>query len=207
MPKQEQDRRKARTQQLLQAALAELMNERSYESITIEDITERANVGRTTFYLHYHSKDDLFLYSMEQDVTNFRFGMRSASDWLDDKPTAQLVSFFREAKRHAEQRRRYGPGHEDMLIRRAMDKIIAQRMEDNLRAAFPGSTFSVSLPLLAQAMAGVHIWLFGWWVNNNVTYTAEEIATTSHRMLRALLLDALVRAKDGGVPSAGNPAI
>ena len=55
------DRRVQRTRELLQKALIELIRERGYEVITIQNIVDRANIGRTTFYLHYNSKDELFM--------------------------------------------------------------------------------------------------------------------------------------------------
>jgi AcrR family transcriptional regulator len=51
------DRRVQRTRELLQKALIELISERGYDAITIQDIVDHANVGRTTFYLHYNSQD------------------------------------------------------------------------------------------------------------------------------------------------------
>ena len=192
MAKHAKDRRTERTRRLLQEALAELADERGYDAVTIADITERANVGRTTFYLHYHSKDDLFLNSLEQHVIDFGFGMKSASDWLNDKPTPQLLGFFREGKRRGEARRRMNDV-QDNLIRQAMNRIISQNMGANLRAAFPNSTFTVPLPLLAQAMAGTHIWLLDCFLERGFAYTAEEVAETSQRMMRAMLLEALVR--------------
>src|SRR6266498_3684845 len=68
------DRRVQRTRELLQKALIELIGEREYDAITIQDIVNRANVGRTTFYLHYGSKDDLFLSCHEVIVREFHFG-------------------------------------------------------------------------------------------------------------------------------------
>ncbi|MFN8375405.1 MAG: helix-turn-helix domain-containing protein [Anaerolineae bacterium] len=58
-----EDRRVDRTRALLQQALMELIREKGYDAVTIQDITDRANVGRATFYLHYPSKDALFLSS------------------------------------------------------------------------------------------------------------------------------------------------
>src|SRR5689334_21487919 len=55
------DKRIQRTRELLQKALIELINERGYDAITVQDIVEKANLGRTTFYLHYSSKDELFM--------------------------------------------------------------------------------------------------------------------------------------------------
>ena len=59
------DRRVARTRGLLQHALITLIMEKGYDAITIEDICEKANVGRSTFYGHYASKADLKRSGME----------------------------------------------------------------------------------------------------------------------------------------------
>lgn len=53
------DRRILRTQAMLQHALISLILKKDYEAITIKDICDAANVGRSTFYAHYTSKDDL----------------------------------------------------------------------------------------------------------------------------------------------------
>lgn len=55
------DRRVLRTRQLLRTALLELIQERDFESLTVQDITERATLNRATFYLHYADKHDLLL--------------------------------------------------------------------------------------------------------------------------------------------------
>src|SRR5262245_27379569 len=53
------DRRVARTRGLLHQALLSLIMEKGYDAISVEEICERANVGRSTFYAHFTSKDDL----------------------------------------------------------------------------------------------------------------------------------------------------
>ena len=53
------DRRIPRTRAMLQHALTSLILKKGYEAITIQDICDEANVGRSTFYAHYTSKDDL----------------------------------------------------------------------------------------------------------------------------------------------------
>lgn len=53
------DRRVTRTRALLQDALIALIPERGYAAITVEDICEKANIGRSTFYTHYAGKDEL----------------------------------------------------------------------------------------------------------------------------------------------------
>ena len=55
------DRRIQRTRQALRNALLQLVKEKGYDSILVEEITQRANLGRATFYLHYKDKEDLLV--------------------------------------------------------------------------------------------------------------------------------------------------
>ena len=64
-PNGKQDRRVIRTRRNLRAALMDLILEKGYDAVTIEDITEHADLGRTTFYLHYKDKEELLLESIE----------------------------------------------------------------------------------------------------------------------------------------------
>ena len=59
MPPNDLDRRVQKTRKLLQDALIELVTEKGYESVSIREILERANVGRSTFYAHFQDKDQL----------------------------------------------------------------------------------------------------------------------------------------------------
>src|SRR5579864_270 len=58
------DRRVARTRATLHQALIALILKQGYEAITVEDICAHANVGRSTFYAHYKSKEELHLSGM-----------------------------------------------------------------------------------------------------------------------------------------------
>jgi|SRR6185312_7998831 len=53
------DRRVARTRTLLHNALLSLLRSKSYDAITVEDLCAKAKIGRSTFYAHYASKDEL----------------------------------------------------------------------------------------------------------------------------------------------------
>ena len=53
MLKNTEDRRAKRTRRLLKESLLELMQEKPFSQISVRDVTERADVNRTTFYLHY----------------------------------------------------------------------------------------------------------------------------------------------------------
>src|ERR1700722_4911305 len=58
------DRRVARTQKLLRDALHSLIREKDYDSIVVKEILDRANVGRSAFYMHFRDKDELLASSI-----------------------------------------------------------------------------------------------------------------------------------------------
>ena len=69
---QQADRRIRRTRKLLNDALVELVAEKEYDEITVQEITERADIGHRTFYRHYADKDDLLADVMEDTLSKFR---------------------------------------------------------------------------------------------------------------------------------------
>ena len=62
-----EDRRIRRTKKLLKQALAQLMDEKEFKDITVKDITERADLNRGTFYLHYTDTYDI-LNKIENEI-------------------------------------------------------------------------------------------------------------------------------------------
>ena len=64
--KEKLDRRVRRTRRALREAMRDLMSEKGYDQVTIEELTEKADIGRTTFYLHYSAKQDLLLEQFDE---------------------------------------------------------------------------------------------------------------------------------------------
>jgi Transcriptional regulator len=85
--KKKEDRRIQRTKSSLRQALRELAKEKGYSDVTIEDITNRAKLGRTTFYLHYQDKEDLLLEGIEEQL----------SDWVNEIIQRPLILWFKES--------------------------------------------------------------------------------------------------------------
>ncbi len=59
------DRRVRRTRERLGRALVELIVEKPVNAVTVQDVLDRASVGRSTFYLHFRDKNDLLLSQLE----------------------------------------------------------------------------------------------------------------------------------------------
>jgi AcrR family transcriptional regulator len=187
------DRRVQRTRELLQKALIELISERGYDAITIQDIVDHANVGRTTFYLHYNSKDDLLMSCHEAIVSEFHFGP------LYPLSREELLSYeapagMRRTYRHLEDARAVlyplFQGKDSLLILRRLRDWSAQEIEASLRAAFPEVDSSIPLDVLANYLAGAQIALVQWWLQKRQPLSSENLAQTFHRLQRAAIRDA-----------------
>src|SRR5262250_2600182 len=76
------DRRIRRTKKLLHQALISLALEKNYDSITVQEILDRADVGRSTFYVHFKSKDELLIsgtHELEESLNAAVQGQRSSA--------------------------------------------------------------------------------------------------------------------------------
>ena len=189
------DRRVQRTRDLLQKALIELIGERGYDAITIQEIVDRANVGRTTFYLHYSSKDDLFMSCHEAIVSEFHSGPLyphplSREELLSPEAPAGLTRAYRHLE---EARARLHPifqGKDGSLILRRIRDWSAQEIEANLRAAFADADSTIPLDVLANYLAGAQIALVQWWLEKRRPHTPENLAQTFQRLQRAAIREA-----------------
>ena len=164
-----QDRRSQRTRHLLSAALVELIREKDYNTITVSDIIGRANVARSTFYAHYHDKDDLFVGEMDRviEVLSERIPGQA------DMPFFPSLGLFRHVGEEYELYKAlvWTPGI-DLLIKH-MQKSLAQRIERGLEAS--GQKFDIPLPVLASFIAGSFLTLLKWWLENKRVYSPEHM--------------------------------
>jgi AcrR family transcriptional regulator len=178
---------------LLQRALVELLGERRYEAITIGAIADRADVGRSTFYLHYTSKDDLFMGCHEAIVGSFHFGPHhppSREELLAPEASpAAAATYHHLAEERALVTRLFRGKDSQTLLRRLRDSR-AEDIARNLRAAFGASASAVPLDLLANYLAGAQIALIHWWLEQPQPYSPETLAQTFHRLQRAALREA-----------------
>lgn len=187
------DRRVQRTRELLHQALIELIKERGYAVITIQDIVDRANVGRTTFYLHYSSKDALFMSCHEAIMSQFHVGpgYPHSRDALlsPDVPPGILAAY-----QHLDDARALlSPifqGKESLLLLRRIRFRNAQAIEASLRTAFAEADSTIPLDVLATYLAGAQIALVQWWLEQRRPHTPEHVAQTFHRLQRAAIRDA-----------------
>ncbi len=187
------DRRVQRTRELLQKALIELISERVYDAITIQEIVDRANVGRTTFYLHYSSKDELFMGCHETIVSGFHFGSfhpLSREALLSPEAPPGMVSAYRHLEDAQALSYLIFQGKDSLLILRRIRDRSAQEIEANLRAVFAEADSTVPFDMLANYLAGAQLALVQWWLEKRRPHTPENLAQTFHRLQHAALREA-----------------
>lgn len=102
MPKKT-DRRIIRTNRIIRDTLTELMKEKGFEGITVNELTAKADINRGTFYLHYRDKQDLLEQSEDEIITGIN-KILSASQKLSpeeilyynshDEPFPFIVKLF-----------------------------------------------------------------------------------------------------------------
>jgi AcrR family transcriptional regulator len=179
------DRRVRRTRRVLTHALIDLVREKRYDAITIQDLLDRADVGRSTFYSHYRGKDDLLLKSFEQMLETLDQNMER------DVPASSRVAPVRELFRHVGEfgtfrRALAGANMLDRLYQAGTNHLshtIARRLAA-LPAGPDGGT--VPRPVTAQAFAGALFALLRWWVDHDTPYSPERMDEMYHAIrLRA----------------------
>jgi len=131
------DRRVERTQQLLRAALLSLIEERGFEVLTVQDIIDRANVGRATFYAHFDNKQDRLVSGFEGLRTALKELQRQANARQMDSDE-RLFAFSHEMFAHiAEYRRvfRMMVGKQSgTLVQQLLQKIVVDLVRDDIKA-------------------------------------------------------------------------
>jgi AcrR family transcriptional regulator len=181
------DRRVRRTRELLRGALLSLIMEKGYERITVQDILDRADVGRSTFYAHYRDKEALLLAGFE----DIRSALTVESEAAEKAAGSHreflqpMLAVFRHVEGH---RQFWEPlsrkGGADLAMR-----ILRENVEDLVRthfhAQFPqwkGDPMEFEATM--QFVTGACMRLLTWWLDNDeVTYSAEEIHSTFRRLV------------------------
>lgn len=171
----EVDRRVRRTRRALQGALIELALARGYESLTIEDITERADVGRTTFYLHFAEKHDLLM-SVADDIMDELMADLRALQPIDHGTVVRTAFAHAEANPNAYRLVLSGAGDGRALQRTLAlaaeygETMIAQS------ALRRGATLRIPLKTIARIWSGELVMAMHWWTCGESGYSAAEVA-------------------------------
>ncbi|WP_165423324.1 TetR/AcrR family transcriptional regulator [Ktedonosporobacter rubrisoli] len=179
--KRDMDRRIQRTRQMLSEALFDLIAERGYDAVTVQDIAERANVGRATFYLHYRDKEEL-LAAILEDFVNGLVAYIDGTDFSSFQ-TMNIMVFKYVEQHQAIYRALLGEGGPPIIAIR-MRNIIARLIERYILTPFLSEeTTNVDVELVANYQAGALLAMVSWWLDHKLTPTAEEMGDLFWRLI------------------------
>jgi AcrR family transcriptional regulator len=168
------DRRSKRTRQSLGDALVELMLEKRFDDITVQDILDRANIGRSTFYAHYTDKEQLLMGEIERMIHQLNaYTTETGHPHNGLLPSLELI-------RHVQQQRRlmqafmWGQGA-DMLIKGFQEQVSKIVEQNLLSLTGDQADFSVPLPVVANFVASTILMLMRWWIENDMHQTPAQM--------------------------------
>lgn len=166
------DRRAARTRSLLHAGLAALLQRKTYEAITVEEICAEAGVGRSTFYAHFVNKDDLQRHALDRLGKALAVAGPQVGDGVDPLPFAFCETFFEHAASHKSQLCVHaGRQRAAVSLTRVRQILTAQ-----VRAELAGIDCDPSLrsARVAYVVAAL-IGLFEWWLGDGAIRSPGEM--------------------------------
>lgn len=178
---EKRDRRIPRTRQLLRDALVSLILERGYEAVTVQDITERANLNRATFYLHYRDKDDLLLQSGEEALNDLvtHLGPIDIQNMELTTPPIPLLMAFQHVATHADFYRvvlgAKGIGSFMTELHALITRVTQERLE-HLQHLYPDALSVIENVFIANYVAGALVGVIAWWLENDMPHAPEYMA-------------------------------
>ncbi|MFJ8529878.1 TetR/AcrR family transcriptional regulator [Bacillus sp. NPDC094106] len=188
--KNSNDPRVKRTRQAIRDALTSLIHEKSFDSITVQDIAEKATVNRATFYSHYYDKYDLLDKSIQEMLTTLADILKPKN--LDksefkltlDTPHPVFLSLFSHIAENAF-------FYQVMLGENGIPKFSSQMMKAIQTNLF--LSLSISQPneeklvvprdILISYVTGAHLGMVISWLKQNMPYTPHYMALQLSRLI------------------------
>jgi len=178
------DRRIQKTQDLLRGALVSLIGEKPYDSIVVKEILDRANVGRSTFYMHFRDKDDLLVSGIHDMLRPVQTPTLSSGRRHERILWFSLPVFeYHHQHRHTGGDRIGTRGravlHEH--LRKVLADIIADVVSKDFRA---GRKFARRIPaeLLSEYVASTFVLVLNWWLEKKMPLPPKEINDIFRRL-------------------------
>lgn len=176
-----QDRRVRRTKQRLHTALMALIEEKSYDKITVQDLIDRADVGRSTFYAHYETKDDLLVSGLERLTADFELHM--ADDPSNADAILPSLGLFRHVADNLHLfKALFGSSGIDLVMKAGKDTLVGIARTRIDAQTSSGESSGIPPDARAAFAAGSLMAFLTWWLDNNMPYPPDKMADMYRQM-------------------------
>jgi AcrR family transcriptional regulator len=189
------DRRIERTQQLLRGALRSLIQEKGFEALTVQEIIDRANVGRATFYAHFDNKDDLLVSGFDELRASLKARQRDAfsrGQTIEDRVFGFSQEVFAHTSEYREAFRAMVGKRSGAVVQRLLHKLLVDLIREDVKGTV-ARTESSAVPTEAfvQFIAGALFGLLMWWLDGKMRLSVAEV----NALFRKLAIPALKAAR------------
>jgi len=176
------DARVRRTRDALGDALVALMQEKPFETITVQDVLDRAQVSRSTFYSHYSDKDDLLMSDAEEFFESISMALSVHGDKSDRVfPVKEFFVHLSDVQPFFKALVKSGKYQENMELARGH---FARGIERRLSELPRGKSIPPNqLPAIAFTHAGALLSLLTWWLDRGMRESPAEMDELFHRMI------------------------
>jgi AcrR family transcriptional regulator len=180
--KKKTDARVRRTRDALGDALVALMQEKPFDTITVQDVLDRAHVSRSTFYSHYSDKDDLLMSDADEFFQALSMALSQHGDKSDRVfPVQEFFAHLSNVQPFFKALVKSGKYQENMeLAREHFARGIERRLVELPRGQ---SIPPHELPAIAFAHAGALMSLLMWWLDRGMRESPAEMDHLFHRIV------------------------
>ena len=170
------ERRVARTKAAIEDAFVQLVLEHGYERVAVEDISDRADLARATFYAHYPNKEAV-LFSVSNRLVE---DLMERISYQDGPWNAVRRDAIQTAYKHAaDQPDLYRACMSDTRTRQAYLSILSRYTEQNFRDRLDalGHQPRIPVPVMARAFVGAQVAILEAWLAGELDGDAEQLAS------------------------------
>lgn len=166
------DRRAARTRRALHEALISLILRKGYDDITIQDIIDEADVGRSTFYAHYAGKEALLRGGFERLRAELAELPERSPESARGEPFAFSLVLFQHVDRYKEVYRALAGGTADVVVIGRIRDVLAEFVRDELPAS-PAA--ELPRELAQEFILGAFLSVLTWWLKRRPDLAPAEV--------------------------------
>lgn len=183
------DRRVRRTQAAVRGALVDLIIERGWDRFSVQDLCQRADVGRSTFYLHFADKDDVLAGAFADLGKELRAQLaRSGAS----RPLAFSRGLLDHAHEHLRVYRALIGRRAAHVVQAKIRALVFELVREDVAARLPAGT---RRDAVAAFLAGALFELLIWSLEAKPPTTAEEADALFHELATPALAEGTARAR------------
>jgi AcrR family transcriptional regulator len=170
---------------MLYDAFLDLMIEKGYEAITIQDIIDEANIGRSTFYSHFYDKEQLLLGCIDQlrEFLKQQSIDRSLTEITGKDQFEFSLGMLQHVRSHEKMYKATVKKKGGAIVLQHMQQMLTDLAKDEIMMHLKNSSSSI-IPqgIAVEFVVNTFLSLLTWWLDGNMHCSAEEIDRIFHKL-------------------------